>query len=64
MENTKPVYVLVRLNVLPNANAQEVVQEMDYYFRGGQIYNTEICGLYEPKPDDLPGLPSLLLFFD
>jgi len=54
MEKTKPVYVLVRLNVLPNANAQEVVQEMDYYFRGGQIYTTEICGLYEPKDGDPP----------
>jgi len=54
MEKTKPVYVLVRLNVLPSANAQEVVQEMDYYFRGGEIYTTEICGLYEPRPGDPP----------
>jgi hypothetical protein len=54
MEKTKPVYVLVRLNVLPQADAHEVVQEMDYSFRGGQIYNTEICGIYEPKPGDPP----------
>lgn len=44
MDNTKTIYVTVALEVLRDADVQEVIAECDYSFEHADIVETEIMG--------------------
>ena len=44
MSNTRRIYVTVALDILTDANEQEVIAECDYSFEHADIVDTEIMG--------------------
>ena len=44
MDNTRRIYVTVALEILRDANEQEVIAECDYSFEHADIVDTEIMG--------------------
>lgn len=47
MENTRKIYITVALEILRDANEQEVIAECDYAFEHEDIVDTEILGEVE-----------------
>jgi hypothetical protein len=47
MENTRKIYITVALEILRDANEQEVIAECDYTFEHADIVDTEILGEVE-----------------
>jgi hypothetical protein len=43
-DNTKRIYITVALDILRDANEQEVIAECDYTFEHADIVDTEIMG--------------------
>jgi len=43
-DNTKTVYVTVALEVLRDANVQDIMSECDYSFEQSDIVDTELMG--------------------
>ena len=44
MESTKTVYVKVALQVLKDADIQDIMSECDYFFKHTDIVDTELMG--------------------
>lgn len=47
MDNTRKIYITVALEILRDANEQEVIAECDYAFEHADIVETEILGEIE-----------------
>ena len=47
MDNTRKTYITVALEILRDANEQEVIAECDYTFEHEDIVETEILGEIE-----------------
>ena len=47
MDNTRKIYITVALEILRDANKQEVIAECDYTFEHADIVETEILGEIE-----------------
>ena len=47
MDNTRKIYITVALEILRDANEQEVIAECDYAFEHADIVETEILGKIE-----------------
>jgi len=49
VDNTRRIYVTVALEVLRDADEQDVVAECDYSFEHADIVDTEIVGVRETE---------------
>lgn len=47
MDNTRKIYITVALEILRDANEQDVIAECDYTFEHADIVETEILGEIE-----------------
>jgi len=49
VDNTRRIYVTVALEILRDADEQDVVAECDYAFEHADIVDTEIVGVKETE---------------